>query len=97
VNKSPLFLLANYLRLSSGPEDPEAPDRGGKAARPPAAKRAKLASMSPAMTSEARHEGEWIKTILGKGWFVYFRIHDPRSTERNDAPGRPSTRWDYLR
>jgi hypothetical protein len=53
--------------------------------------------MSPAMTSEARHEGEWIKTILGKGWFVYFRIHDPRSTERNDAPGRPSTRWDYLR
>jgi hypothetical protein len=23
------------------------------------------------------HEGEWIKTIPGKGWFVYFRVYDP--------------------
>jgi len=23
------------------------------------------------------HEGEWIKTIPGKGWFVYFRIYGP--------------------
>jgi hypothetical protein len=25
----------------------------------------------------AGHEGEWIKTIPGKGWFVYFRIYGP--------------------
>jgi hypothetical protein len=23
----------------------------------------------------ANHEGEWIKTIPGKGWFVYFRVY----------------------
>jgi Protein of unknown function (DUF1214) len=23
------------------------------------------------------HEGEWIKTISGKGWFAYFRIYGP--------------------
>ena len=23
------------------------------------------------------HEGRWIKTIKGKGWFVYFRIYGP--------------------
>lgn len=27
----------------------------------------------------AGHEGEWIKTIPGKGWFVYFRIYGPQS------------------
>jgi hypothetical protein len=26
-------------------------------------------------TAPAGHEGEWIKTIPGKGWFVYFRIY----------------------
>jgi hypothetical protein len=26
----------------------------------------------------AGHEGEWIKTIPGKGWFVYFRIYGPQ-------------------
>jgi len=25
----------------------------------------------------AGHEGEWIKTIPGKGWFTYFRIYGP--------------------
>lgn len=25
----------------------------------------------------AGHEGEWIKTIPGKGWFVYFRVYGP--------------------
>ena len=25
----------------------------------------------------AGHEGEWIKTSPGKGWFVYFRIYGP--------------------
>jgi hypothetical protein len=25
----------------------------------------------------AGHEGEWIKTIHGKGWFTYFRIYGP--------------------
>ena len=28
-------------------------------------------------TAPAGHEGEWIKTLPGKGWFVYFRIYGP--------------------
>ena len=28
-------------------------------------------------TAPAGHEGEWIKTIPGKGWFVYFRVYGP--------------------
>jgi hypothetical protein len=28
-------------------------------------------------TAPAGHEGRWIKTIPGKGWFVYFRIYGP--------------------
>jgi hypothetical protein len=28
-------------------------------------------------TAPAGHEGEWLKTIPGKGWFVYFRIYGP--------------------
>ncbi len=28
-------------------------------------------------TAPAGREGEWIKTIPGKGWFVYFRIYGP--------------------
>lgn len=28
-------------------------------------------------TAPAGHEGEWIKTIPGKGWFTYFRIYGP--------------------
>jgi hypothetical protein len=27
--------------------------------------------------ASASHEGEWIKTSPGKGWFVYFRIYGP--------------------
>jgi len=27
----------------------------------------------------AGHEGEWIKTIPGKGWFTYFRIYGPEA------------------
>ena len=30
-------------------------------------------------TAPASHEGEWIKTIPGKGWFVYFRIYGPET------------------
>jgi hypothetical protein len=30
-------------------------------------------------TSPAGHEREWIKTIAGKGWFVYFRVYGPES------------------
>ena len=28
-------------------------------------------------TAPAGHENQWIKTIPGKGWFVYFRIYGP--------------------
>jgi hypothetical protein len=28
-------------------------------------------------TAPAGREGQWIKTIPGKGWFVYFRIYGP--------------------
>jgi hypothetical protein len=28
-------------------------------------------------TAPAGHEGQWIKTIPGKGWFTYFRIYGP--------------------
>ncbi|HSY72464.1 MAG TPA: DUF1254 domain-containing protein, partial [Alloacidobacterium sp.] len=28
-------------------------------------------------TTPAGHEGQWIKTIPGKGWFVYFRVYGP--------------------
>ena len=27
----------------------------------------------------AGHEGEWIQTIPGKGWFTYFRIYGPEA------------------
>jgi hypothetical protein len=27
--------------------------------------------------SPSGHEGQWIKTIPGKGWFVYFRVYGP--------------------
>ena len=30
-------------------------------------------------TAPAGHEGEWLKTIPGKGWFVYFRIYGPET------------------
>ncbi|WP_100674801.1 DUF1214 domain-containing protein [Sinorhizobium meliloti] len=29
-------------------------------------------------TAPAGHEGRWVKTIPGKGWFVYFRIYGPQ-------------------
>ncbi|HEY4365708.1 MAG TPA: DUF1254 domain-containing protein [Steroidobacteraceae bacterium] len=29
-------------------------------------------------TAPAGHEGEWIKTIPDKGWFVYFRVYGPQ-------------------
>jgi hypothetical protein len=28
-------------------------------------------------TAPAGHEGQWIKTIPGKGWFAYFRVYGP--------------------
>jgi hypothetical protein len=33
-------------------------------------------------------QGRWIKTISGKGWFVYFRIYGP-SNPPLTAPGNP--------
>jgi len=30
-------------------------------------------------SAPAGHEGEWIQTIPGKGWFVYFRIYGPQA------------------
>src|SRR5215813_351990 len=35
------------------------------------------------------HKGEWIKTIPGKGWFVYFRIYGPQQPafDGNWKPG----------
>jgi hypothetical protein len=30
-------------------------------------------------TAPAGKEGHWIKTIPGKGWFVYFRIYGPEA------------------
>jgi hypothetical protein len=29
------------------------------------------------LTAPAGHENQWIKTIPGKGWFVYFRVYGP--------------------
>ena len=36
-------------------------------------------------TVPAGHEGEWIKTIPGKGWFAYFRIYGPEAAAFNGA------------
>ena len=44
-----------------------------------------LKDLSPSQPAElyfgpaapAGHEGQWIKTIPGKGWFTYFRIYGP--------------------
>jgi hypothetical protein len=30
-------------------------------------------------TAPSGHEGQWIKTIPGKGWFVYFRVYGPET------------------
>ncbi|MGA7244869.1 MAG: DUF1254 domain-containing protein [Terracidiphilus sp.] len=30
-------------------------------------------------TAPAGHENQWIKTIPGKGWFVYFRVYGPEA------------------
>ena len=32
------------------------------------------------LKAPARKEGQWIKTIPGKGWFVYFRIYGPQAS-----------------
>ncbi|MBV8886456.1 MAG: DUF1214 domain-containing protein, partial [Chroococcidiopsidaceae cyanobacterium CP_BM_RX_35] len=32
------------------------------------------------LTAPAGQEGQWIKTIPGKGWFVYFRIYGPEAS-----------------
>ena len=29
------------------------------------------------LTADKMKEGRWIKTVPGKGWFVYFRIYGP--------------------
>jgi hypothetical protein len=36
-------------------------------------------------TPPAGHEGQWIKTIPGKGWFAYFRIYGPKEEAFNGA------------
>jgi hypothetical protein len=28
-------------------------------------------------TAPEGHEGQWIKTVPGRGWFAYFRIYGP--------------------
>ncbi len=33
----------------------------------------------------AGHEGEWIETIPGKGWFTYFRIYGPEAAAFNGS------------
>jgi hypothetical protein len=38
--------------------------------------------------SPAGHEGQWIKTIPGKGWFTYFRIYGP-GTPAFDGSWKP--------
>ena len=38
---------------------------------------AKSVDLSFGPTAPAGQEGQWIKTIPGKGWFVYFRIYGP--------------------
>jgi hypothetical protein len=37
----------------------------------------------------ARHEGQWIKTIQGKGRFVYFRVYGPEQAafDGSSKPG----------
>lgn len=39
-------------------------------------------------TAPSGHEGEWIKTIPGKGWFVYFRVYGPQK-EAFDGSWKP--------
>lgn len=39
--------------------------------------------------SPAGHEGNWIRTIPGKGWFVYFRVYGPKSAAF-DGTWKPS-------
>ena len=36
-------------------------------------------------TAPAGHEGEWIKTNPGKGWFVYLRLYGPEQSAFNGA------------
>ena len=40
-------------------------------------------------TAPAGHEGEWIKTVPGKGWFSYIRIYGPEQAafDGNWKPG----------
>jgi hypothetical protein len=40
-------------------------------------KNSSLLNLYFAPNAPADHEGEWIKTIPGKGWFVYFRVYGP--------------------
>ena len=39
-------------------------------------------------TAPAGHEGQWIKTDPGKGWFTYFRIYGP-GTPAFDGSWKP--------
>lgn len=39
-------------------------------------------------TAPAGHEGQWIKTNTGKGWFTYFRIYGP-GTSAFDGNWKP--------
>ena len=41
-------------------------------------------------TPPAGHERSWIKTIPGKGWFVYFRVYGPERPP-STGPGSPGT------
>ena len=36
-------------------------------------------------TAPKGHEGQWIKTVPGKGWFVYFRVYGPEEAAFNGS------------
>ena len=40
-------------------------------------------------TAPAGKEGQWIRTVPGKGWFTYFRIYgpEPAAFDRSWKPG----------
>ena len=43
-------------------------------------------------TSPPGQEGQWIKTIPGKGWFVYFRVYGPEQEAFDGLGSRATSR-----
>ena len=52
----------------------------------------KTAELDFGPTSPKDHEGRWIKTIPGKGWFAYFRIYGPLAAAF-DGSWKPGDFW----